>query len=443
MKKISTLVLVCLSILSASAQIETCPSGTNLNAIPKFSGVPTLVSGTALQENAVYRYNNAVTSPYNMYALVKIVDIDKAELLDIDERDTDDADKDNRFQPRIQPDNFMSSDRRGLITFTMTFYSSATNLPAVLTGLKFTHYDMDGFPNGTTGWFREMGCVTLEQSILTSAVPLTQLTNIGSYNVLGFLWKQYMAPAIEHDGISNHPEVAMAVNYLATSSVTFRMGYDYKKGNGPNLSQGGRQYAAKFGCFQFANGSLPVTLSFFGVVGKDHKATASWTTETEINHDRFELERSFDNINFKTVALILGPKSENGTSKNYEYTDKSAELSGKKVAYYRLKQIDIDGKATYSTIKLARFEGNPVSQVQVSPNPFMEKLNLKFVTEESGKAEVRITNAAGQTLLSKQSTIIKGYNNIQIEGLNGLASGMYIAQLIVNGTVIDNQRVIK
>jgi len=444
MKKIFTLVLVCLTI-SATAQFETCPPGTDPNSVPKFAGVPTLVSGTHLQENAVYRYDNAVTMPYSMYALVTIVDIDKAKLVAIDERDLNDVNKDNRFQPQIAPDvTTLSSDRKGLVTFKMAFYKTSNGNSANINGLKFTHYDMDGFANGTTGYYREVGCITNEQSIGISIIPLSNLLSILPYLDLGFLWKQFNGSTTEHDGISFDPEVALVANYGNTSSVTFRMGYDFKKGNGNNLSSPAfRQYAAKFGCFQFANGSLPVTLSFFGVVGKDHKATASWTTETEVNHDRFELERSFDNTNFKTVALILGPKSSNGETKYYEYTDKSSELADKKIAYYRLKQIDIDGKVTYSTIKLARFEGNAVSPIQVSPNPFVEKLNLKFVSEEIGKAEIRIMNMTGQTLLSKQSTISKGYNNVQIEGLRGLASGMYMAQLIMNGTVIDNQRVIK
>ena len=445
MKRIFTLIVVCFIVLNSSAQIETCPAEVNLNAIPKFAGVPTLVSGTALQQGAVYRYNNAVTAPFNMYALVTINNIDKATVVSIDERDLANVSNDDRFQPQIKPDNAtLNSDRRGLVTFTMTFYNSLTNITVPLSGLRFTHYDMDGSTNGSTGWFREMGCITNENLILTSVTPPTALVNAGNYTANGYLWKQYMGSTVEHAGISSDPEVVLVGEYLATSSVIFRMGYDFKRGNGNSFSSPAyRQYAAKFGCFTFANGPLPVKLSFFGVVGKDHKATASWTTENEINHDYFELERSFDNTNFKTIAMILGPKSTNGETRYYEYNDKSSELLTRTVAYYRLKQVDMDGKLTYSAIKLVRFDGNAISPIQISPNPFIETLNLKFMTEESGKGEVRITNVAGQTMLSKQSTISKGYNNIQINGLSRLATGMYIAQLVMNGTVIDNQRVIK
>jgi len=446
MKQIFTFVLVCFLVHTSSAQIETCPPGVDTNAIPKFSGIPTLVSGTALQQGAIYRYDNVVTSPFNMYALVKIENIDKAKVVNIDERDLSNASNDNRFQPQIAPDNStLSSDRRGLVTFNMTFYSSLTGLPAAISGLKFTHYDMDGFTNGSTGWYREMGCITNASTILTSINPATQLVNAGDYTALGFLWKQYMGSTVEHNGITSDPEVALVGEYLATSTVVFRMGYDFKKGNGGSLSSPAyRQYAAKFGCFSFVNGGgLPVTYTSFDAVVNDKSVLLKWITAQEMNNSHFEVERSFDNNNFSTVGIVLDGFALNGTAKSYQFKDNSAELQGKTMAYYRLKQIDLDGKATYSKVLAVRLQAKAGVTMQVSPNPFVENLNVRFNATENGSAQIRIMNSYGQTLLSKQSTISKGYNNIQVDGLKQLAAGMYIAQLLMNGTVIDNQRVIK
>ena len=81
--------------------------------------------------------------------------------------------------------------------------------------------------------------------------------------------------------------------------------------------------------------------------------------------------------------------------------------------------------------------------MQASPNPFTDNLNIRFNSTENGNADIRILNLAGQTMLSKQSTISKGYNNLQIDGLSKLTVGMYFAQLVINGAVIDNQKVIK
>jgi hypothetical protein len=133
----------------------------------------------------------------------------------------------------------------------------------------------------------------------------------------------------------------------------------------------------------------------------------------------------------------------NGTNKSYQFKDNSAELQSRSIVYYRLKQFDIDGKTTYSKTLAVRLQAKADVVMQASPNPFVENLNIRFNSSENGNAEIRITNVAGQTLLSKQSTISKGYNNMQVDNLNRLAPGMYIASLIMNGIVIDNQRVIK
>jgi len=448
MKRIFTLVVCLIGMLNTNAQIDQCPGGTDLNAIPKFPGVPTLTSGanTALKQGATYRYDNAVTSPYNMYAIVTIEKLDKAELIGIDERDLNDVDKDNRFQPQIKPDKAtLNSNRNGYVQFSMKFYNTATNLPANITGLKFTHYDMDGHTSGSNGWFRETSAVTGQTSTLVSLTPVSQILNLGTFTESSTPWVKFNGATVEHDAVSSDPEVAMVAMYGATSSVTFRMGYDFKYAGTNETSPTFRQYAAKFGCFNFPlGGMLPVKIGYFGVAGKaNNTAVANWTTEEEINHDYFELQRSFTTSDFKTVAMIMGPKSTSGSSNNYEYTDKSAELAGKAIVYYRLKQVDKNGTVTYSTIRNVRFNADVATDIQVSPNPFVEKINLKFMSEESGVAEMRIMNVSGQKLFSKQTNIVKGYNSLQADGLNKLSTGVYIVQLLMNGNVISTQKIVK
>lgn len=205
----------------------------------------------------------------------------------------------------------------------------------------------------------------------------------------------------------------------------------------------------RYNCSYFANvsipngGILPVSyLSFDGVVN-DKSVLLKWITAQEMNNSHFEVERSFDMNNYTTIGMVLDGFAANGTGKSYQFKDNAAELQGKTIVYYRLKQIDIDGKATYSKVLAVRMQAKAGVTMQASPNPFVENLNIRFNATETGIAQIRILNSYGQTLLSKQSPISKGYNNVQVDGLNGLAAGMYIAQLVLNGTVIDNQRVVK
>ncbi len=205
----------------------------------------------------------------------------------------------------------------------------------------------------------------------------------------------------------------------------------------------------RYNCSYFANvsiptgGILPVTYTSFDAVVNDKSVLLKWITAQEMNNSHFEVERSFDNSSFSVMGIVLDGFAVNGTGKSYQFKDNSAELQGKTVVYYRLKQVDVDGKITYSKVLAVRMQAKSGVTMQVSPNPFVENINLRFTATENGNAQIRIVNSYGQTLLSKQSSIIKGYNNIQVDGLKGLAPGMYIAQLVLNGTVIDNQRVVK
>ena len=196
-------------------------------------------------------------------------------------------------------------------------------------------------------------------------------------------------------------------------------------------------------CTVVGGGVLPVKYLSFDAVVSNKAVLLKWITAEEINNSHFEVERSFDINNFSTIGLVLDGVNVNGTNKSYQFKDNSAELQGRSIVYYRLKQYDIDGKTTYSKTLVVRLQAKTDVLMQVSPNPFVENVNIRFNSTETGTAQIRIVNITGQTLLSKQSTISKGYNNIQVDGLSGLATGMYVAQLIMNGVVIDNQRVIK
>lgn len=198
-----------------------------------------------------------------------------------------------------------------------------------------------------------------------------------------------------------------------------------------------------FACTVPEGAPLPVKYLSFDAVVSENKVTLKWLTADEINNSHFEVERSFDNNNFGTIGLVLDGFAVNGTGKSYQFKDNSTELTGRSIVYYRLKQIDIDGKATISKVLAVRLQAKTDAIMQVSPNPFIENLDIRFNSTETGIAQIRIINLAGQTMLSKQSIISKGYNNIQVAGLNGLAAGLYVAQLSMNGAVIDKQRVIK
>jgi hypothetical protein len=188
---------------------------------------------------------------------------------------------------------------------------------------------------------------------------------------------------------------------------------------------------------------LPVKYLSFDAVAANKAVLLKWTITQEINNSHFEIERSFDNTTFTTIGLVLDGTTINGTEKNYLYEDNAPELLEKVIVYYRLKQFDIDGKMSSSKVIAVRLQASKDIVMQVSPNPFAENLYVRFTAIEKGTAEIRLINASGQIVLTRQSFISKGYNNIQLQGLSKFTNGLYVAQLLMNGVIIDNQKIIK
>lgn len=448
MNRIFTLILACASTLFCNAQsiFEQCQSGVTPSSLPQFKGQPTLIAGNALKVGAKYRYDYAVTEPYDMYAVIEIEEIVNAKVVKIDEADPSNLDKDGRFQPQIKPDvSKFTANREGYVQFSIHFYQASTNEPSNISGLRFTHYDMDGTGYSQNSWFRETSQITGQTEAQVSTYPASQLQNAGTVVSNGLTWTKFLGSTTEHGGVSSDPEVAMIATYGPTSTIKFRMGYQFKYSGSSRTAPDFRQYAAKFGCFSFINAApLPVKLTYFGASAKsNHTVYTSWVTEQEINHDYFELERSFNNKDFSTVAMILGAKSSNGVSNNYDYTDKSAELKNQSIAYYRLKQVDKDGRITYSEVRLVKFASGNDVKVQVSPNPFIEKVTLQFDSEVAGAMNVRIVNLAGQVVLQTSARVNKGYNNVSLSQLSSLTPGMYIVQMMIDGKVMAKEKLVK
>ncbi len=188
---------------------------------------------------------------------------------------------------------------------------------------------------------------------------------------------------------------------------------------------------------------LPVKYISIIATAEENAVTIKWVTEQEINNNYFQVERSFDNSTFNSIGTVMA--GFGAVSKNsYQLIDNAIELMSKAMVYYRLKQVDNMGKATYSNIiavKLPVQQGRVV--MQTSPNPFTENLNVSFTTTGNGFAQITITSINGQKKITKQTAVSKGNNNLQINGFTRLAPGMYTVQLIINGTIISNQKIIK
>ena len=166
-------------------------------------------------------------------------------------------------------------------------------------------------------------------------------------------------------------------------------------------------------------GPLPVKLTSFDGTYADGVATLNWQTSQELNNDRFELYRSYDGNNFELAATIAGA-GNSSLPKNYTYQDR-INLDGN--VYYKLKQIDIDGKFSFSNIVRLSSSDNSAS-FKVYPNPVTNNFTVSFSTPKTGVATLLIRSTNGQTVYRKSLSVIKGNNSVSISGQQ-LSTGMY------------------
>ena len=166
---------------------------------------------------------------------------------------------------------------------------------------------------------------------------------------------------------------------------------------------------------------LPVSLNEYKAFKTGpSQATISWTTASEINNSHFILERSPDGIDFSSLKTVWASQKE-----SYALTD-DRPLKGDN--YYRLLQIDKDGKKTYFSILKLNFDPKTKQIFRLSPNPAVKEIQLKFESEENGKLIISIINFAG--MITKQWSFSKSaYEWDQVISIKDLPQGSYIIEL--------------
>lgn len=174
--------------------------------------------------------------------------------------------------------------------------------------------------------------------------------------------------------------------------------------------------------------TLPVTLTSFTGQHRDGRNLLSWITATEINNAGFELMRSADGINFSKLAFVAS-KAENGNSSaaiTYSFTD---EKPFETTSYYRLKQVDKDGK--YSLSGIVALKGRGISKVELVnlyPNPAKHRVNLGVVSQKAMNAGILVMDVAGKIVQQRNVQLTTGDNQVSLN-TQQLAPGSYLIKL--------------
>ena len=164
--------------------------------------------------------------------------------------------------------------------------------------------------------------------------------------------------------------------------------------------------------------ALPVTLSSFTAKPTpDNKVSLGWVTSSEQVNKGFRIERQSGNENGKFEQIgFVGSKAKDGNSQNtltYNFIDVAPKVSAP--SFYRLVQEDLDGKLTYTEVRVVKLNGQSVSMV--FPNPSNGPVNISR-TADGKKMNIQVIDQSGKIISQVNNIADANYKlNIQKSGV--------------------------
>jgi concanavalin A-like lectin/glucanase superfamily protein len=165
---------------------------------------------------------------------------------------------------------------------------------------------------------------------------------------------------------------------------------------------------------------LPLQLTSFNAVRKAASVELTWSTAQEHDSKGFEIEHS-ENNSFIRMGSIAAAGNSNERI-DYHFTD-PAPATGNN--YYRLKQIDIDGKFEYSRIVKVNIES--ANYLKLQGNQVQTELKSVFYSSGNGEIKMIISGSSGAIVIARTIAVHKGSNEITIP-LSKISRGSYYLQ---------------
>jgi hypothetical protein len=177
-----------------------------------------------------------------------------------------------------------------------------------------------------------------------------------------------------------------------------------------------------------------VNFTSFTATKKENDAVLTWAVENEsATTDMYEVERSIDGITFDKVTEVK-PRLNGFTSNAYNITDANiANLRNNGIIYYRIKQIDVNGRAVYTDIKNVRLV-EKAGLISAYPNPTKDYTTVRIDATEVNDVLLSVISAEGKQVMVSTLKVQKGVNLKKLD-LSTLAAGNYIIKATIAGEV--------
>lgn len=169
--------------------------------------------------------------------------------------------------------------------------------------------------------------------------------------------------------------------------------------------------------------ALPVTWLGFNGRHENQNNYLYWTIANQVSNEYFEIEASVNGFDFTPIGRIAGAINSNSVEEYYFiHENVKAPLT-----YYRIKQVDADGRFSYSVIIKIEQANINFDLLQLIPNPVINRTSLAGLSAIAQEIEIRITNLAGRVIYRQNAALQRGYNSFTIDLANQPA-GVYVLE---------------
>jgi hypothetical protein len=179
-----------------------------------------------------------------------------------------------------------------------------------------------------------------------------------------------------------------------------------------------------------SNSVLPVTLTQWSARATGTQTQLTFSTASEHNNDYFAIERSNNALDFVEIGRVKGAGNSSSLLK-YQYTD-DQPLSG--TNYYRLRQMDFDGKFSLSQVISVYFESG--RRIVLAPSPAIDRLQIQLDEAPDTDASWWLYDYAGRLIQS--GTWAAETKQFDLDLLQ-MPSGTYVFRLQLDQEVLTKQ----
>ena len=190
------------------------------------------------------------------------------------------------------------------------------------------------------------------------------------------------------------------------------------------------------------NDALPVEFSYVNARRQDcENVDVIWQTQTEINSKGFFIERSVGSVDrFEDMGFVES-KGDSNKEQTYTFEDNINDLSGNSNLYYRIKQVDIDGRVSFSEMVVIRLDcEDQAVRFNVRPNPAFNDLYVDVDGSLDVASKIVVLNSLSQTIATLP---INKTDSRTLVDVTKYTAGMYYIKILNNNNeVIFTEKII-